>query len=368
MKRMLRWIYFLNKRLYRRGIFPLLLMVIFLATCGFTALSGEDSGFVHIVLTHTREVEEGSPPADMIRELLTQDSIVRFTYMEDPQDGILAVEHGQADAVWIFSGASAQKNSPLVRVVEREQTVFLRLTREKLYGILFSSSAEALFVDYAQEHLPMLAHLTQEELLEYFDHAAIDEDFFVIDNPLSGEAVGGYLTAPLRGLLGLLCVLAVMAGVLYDLREEEGKTFSNLPERKRRAVSALSLFLLGLNMGVASLLALWASGLYPISLWEVLCTLVYTLCTVSFCLLLKEIFPKKSSFGAVIPLQVLVMAIVCPVFFEWKQTRGISLLFPTTYYIHSAYDRSYLLYALAYTACCLCLTILIRTVGKKIRR
>ena len=351
MKRMLMWIYMLNKRLYKRWTYVGILVLIFASLLGFVAVSGEDSGFVHVILTRIPGEDDRSTA--MIEQLLQEDSIVRFTPMDSAEQGIEAVKDGSADAVWIFPATFEEtdaESEPMVRVVEREQNVFLRLSREKLYGLLYQYSARALFVDYTRDKLSQLDHLTEEELLTYFEDCKINDDLFVYDNPVSSgdTASSNYLTAPLKGLLAILCVLGGMAGVLYSLQDEERKAFSNLPVTKRPMIGMLTVLSSAFHVGVVSLLALWVSGLYSLGLWEILSTVLLVLCTVSFAMVLRALFGSMRSFGAVIPTMITAMTFLCPVFFNLTETRYLAHLFPPTYYIHSTYNKSYFLYMCLY--------------------
>lgn len=370
MKKILTWLYMLNKRLYKRATYVGILLLIFLSVFVFVSVSRNDSGFVHIVLTQMPgEAPESSP---LIEKLLSEESILRFTYMEHPDDGIQAVKAGQADALWIFPSsfrATAENPEPSVRVLEREQTVFLRLAREKLYGLLFESSAKALFVRYSRENLPVLHPLTDEELLAYFENCKIDEDLFLTDNPIntSGETLSGhYLTAPLRGLLAILCALGGLAGVLYNLQDEERKIFSALPVAKRPWITMMSVLVSALNIGIVSLLALWGSGLYAFGMGEIFNMLLLVVCTLSFSMVLKELLGTVRSLGSMIPTLIIAMIFLCPVFFRLKEARWIAYLFPPTYYIYGAYNSKYILYGLVYCLGCFLLTLGIRLLKKAV--
>ena len=366
MKRMLKWMYMLNKRLYKRGTFLVILILLFAAVCAFTVVSKSESGFIHIALA--QEDPNNSLSSAIIEDLLAQDSIVLFTYMETPNAAVDAVKSGGVDGAWIFPEIMEQRGASLniekgnyVRVIEREQNVFLRLAREKLHAVLFQYSARALFVEYRDKNLPMLQDLSEEELLSYFENSKIDEDVFVIDNPVASESgkESSYLTAPLRGILAVITVLGGMAGALYYIQDEEKKLFSNLPLKKRPLIAMLCITIATLNVALISMLALCVSGLYAFSFAELLGTLLYALSAASFCMLLKQIFFNGKLLGSVIPALLILISCVCPVFFNLKQLRMASFLFPPTYSIHVAVDKNYLWYMCLYSIACLTLSAVI---------
>ena len=372
MRNILVWLYMLNKRLYKRGSFVVILLLIFASILGFVAVSQEDRGFVHIALT-------GMPGDDLtstrlIEKLVEEDSILRFTYMEHPEEGLRAVQNGQVDALWIFPASFAEEDGgerPAVRVVEREQTVFSRLSREKLHGLLFASAAKDLFVSYSRENLPVLDGFTEEELLSYFENCNIDDELFLTEHSedSSGNSPSAnYLTFPLRGLLGLLCVLGGLAGSLYHLQDEEKKVFSNLPIGKRSLIAVVAPMLAALHVGIVSLPALWGSGLYPVSLREVLNTLLLVLCSTAFSMVIGEIFSDTRSFGVMIPTLLIAMSILCPVFLDLHGAKWLSYLFPPTYYIHGGYEPKYLLYGVAYSLSCVTVAQIIRLFKKGLKQ
>ena len=79
--------------------------------------------------------------------------------------------------------------------------------------------------------------------------------------------------------------------------------------------------------------------------WKVL----YSVCCTVFCLLVKRIFGSIKLYGAIIPLFIVIMIAVCPIFFDFRSFLGVQLIFPPTYYVNAAYDSKYLLYMVAYS-------------------
>ena len=180
MKKALKWFYMLNKRLYKKVSFITILALILVSVVAFVLASKGESGFVHVVLAQGNKNDKIS--SEIVRELINSESLVRFTLAETSDAAIAAVKNGQADTAWIFpenmgsvSDFTLQKGGT-IRVVEREQNVFLRLSREKLSSVVFKYSARAFFLSYADEKLPTLSDFSDEELLTYFENAKIDEE------------------------------------------------------------------------------------------------------------------------------------------------------------------------------------------------
>lgn len=372
MIRLLKWFYILNKRLYKKAAFIVILALILVSVIIFSvAANTSSSGFVRVALAQSNPNDKIS--LEIINILTSEDSMVRYTLAKNPVEAIDLVKTGQADSAWIFpedmgdsdAEFSVSTDNP-VRVIEREQNVFSRLVREKLSAVLFRFTSRAYFVTYTKENLPELALLSNEQLLSYFENAKINEELFVFDNPVSMNNTGGsaYLTAPLRGLLGVITLLGGMAGVLYFMKDEEKRVFAGLTEQRRDIVSMLSVFAATINLSLVSMVALLVSGLYRFSLTELVGTLLFAFCSASFLMVLKEVLSSPRSFGAFIPALIIVISCICPVFFNFKMLRGFSFLFPPTYYINMVGSSIYLLHMCGYSTACLLIAYIIRRIKK----
>ena len=299
--------------------------------------------------------------------------MVLFSLADSPEEAINAVKTGTADSAWIFPadmgtvGDFALLNhDAVIRIVEREQNVILRLAHEKLNAELFRHLSRAYGIEYARLNLPELERLSEQELLDYFENTVIDDTLFVFDNPVSSSKQGGsdYLTAPLRGLLALITVLGGMAGALYYMQDEEKRLFANISLKKQPFIAFASIGVATLNVSLISMVALLASGLYRFGITELAAALLYALASAAFCLLTAQIFRSVKVYGAILPALITVMSCVCPVFFNLKELRGLSWLFPPTYYINAATNSMCLVYMLIYTAVLLALATAVRLLCK----
>lgn len=371
MSKWIRWVYILNKRLYKRVSFLAILGILFASVCLFALASRGDSGFVHIVLA---QVDSDDNMSSQITEsLLKEDSMILFTKADSPDSAIEAVKSGVADAAWILPDNMQEKvadypqtKTAFVRVVEREQTVFLRLSREKLHSVLYDYCAKALFLHYTHENLAELSHLSDEELLNSFNSTMATDTLFVFDNPVHGTSNTSinYLTSPLRGLLGVITLLSGMAAILYYLQDEQNKTYAWMPQNTKPFVVIACAIVATLNTIIISTASLWISGLYRVTVKEGIVAICYAVCCVAFCTLLKYLFDNIKIFAALIPALTAVITCTCPIFFNNKLLEPLSLLFPPTYYIKATYNNEYLLYMLLYSAVCLALCFFLHKIPK----
>lgn len=359
MRRVLKWLFMLNKRLYKKISFLVILAIIPICVFSFTFVAQQDNGFLHIVLAQTENDEIST---QVIDELMNENSIVNFTKATSPDAAMEAVKMGQADEAWIFpenmqdkiNDFITSKEQGVVTIVSREQTVFLRIAHEKLTAALYKHCAKAYYINYAKTSDPKLDSLSDEELIEYFENASISEELFVYGNPSIDASTQStdetdYLTTPIRGLLGVLIVICGMAAALYCMQDEKSGTFSWVPETSRIYIAFSCLIIAVVNVAAVVMISLFAAGLATNFLRELLSILLYVVCCAVFCLLLKQIFGSIKLYSAIIPLFAIVMIAVCPVFFDFRVFLGVQLIFPPTYYVNAIYDSKYLLYMMIYS-------------------
>ena len=377
MQRPLKWLLMLNKRLYKKASFVVIMLFIPLCVFALGIAAEQQSGFVSIVLA--QEDNDDPISTELVNSFLSEKSLIRFTRAASPTEAVSEVKSGGADATWIFPAdmemrvaeyASVGSNKkPFIKVIEREENVFLRLTREKLSASLFGHCARVRYIDFARTNIPQL-YLTDEQLLDYFDNVSVSEELFTIGSIGDFDADGqstNYLIAPIRGILAILIILCGMAATIFYMQDERSGTFALVKNKNRIFVSAACVMIAVINIAAVTLLALLLSGIATAVLNEFVCLILYTLCCTAFCLLIMQIFRNLRLFAATIPLFVISMGVFCPVFFDLRQTAILGHLFPPTYYINAAYSNSYKLYMLLYLAALFSLTILLQKVRNKIR-
>lgn len=368
MKRWFRWFCMLSKRLYKRPSFLAILALIPLAVLTLRVVAQEDSGFLHVVLAQTDPSDPIS--SALVEEFLSEESLIRFSYVSDVSAATDMVIDGDADAAWIFPAdmqekvddyvASDYRRGGIVTVVEREQTVFSRVSHEKLAFSLQKYTADACYLNYIRDNVTDLEGLTDEELMAYLNEVEISQELFLYRTPDGGASAqpeAGYLIAPVRGLLGVLVVLCGLAAALFYCQDRARGTFALVPERQQSAVAFACLFIAVLNVSVVVMMALFAGGVATAFFKEVLIILLYGLCCAAFCLLVMRLCRSMRVLAAALPLLVVAMIALCPVFLDNRRQMELQMLFPPTYFVNVAYDESWFGRMLLYTAICLTLAL-----------
>ena len=361
--KLMMWFWLLSKRLYKKLTFLAILLLIPLLVLGYSAAAKGDSGMITVALAQ----READPLAEaLIQNFGDSSQLIRYEICDDAQTAEELVQRGKADMAWIFEGdlenklmafmAQPKEKNSLVTVVLREDDVTLRLAREKLSGALYQALSQRLYISYVRENVPELAVLCDEALMEYYNTHEIANDLFAFDETnasmVSVQSVH-YLTAPVRGLLAVVIVLCGMATAMYYMQDTQRGTFSWVSTRALPAVELGCQLVSLVNVTAVVLLALALAGQFMGFGKELGVAALFCVCCACFCLLLRRLCGTVKVLGTLLPLLVVVMLVVCPVFFDFGVLRSFQYLLPPTYFVNAMYSAKYLWYMAGYSGICL---------------
>lgn len=343
MRNVLLWYALLTKRLLRKPVFFILLLCVPLLAGAMAAVARQDSSIVTVALVCDTEDAAAQRSAE---RLLHSDSLVRCTLYATEAEARAAVAQGRVDAAWIFSDktsdellrfVSGRGTRGAVTVVEREETVFLRLAREQLAASLYPEASYTLFRTYLVERLGAPPDAPDEYFEQYYQ-TKITEDPIIVFSHTEGRETGSgadYLVTPVRGLLALLLVLTGLASAMYYDEDARREVFLRLPALARRFLPLLYHLTALLPMGLAALLALWAAGLLGSWPREIGLMLLFCLSAAVFGELLRRICRTRARLGALIPVLMAVMLALCPVFLDLNILTPVRHLLPPFYYLNA---------------------------------
>ncbi len=364
MKKILTWLLLLNKRILRKPAFLVLLVLIPLLVTGYSLIAGQESGVVTIALA-----QEGTDALarQVMEELVGSSELILFLECGSPDEATAKVAQGKADAAWIFPEdlearmeaftADPDRDNAVVQVVQREEQVLLMLTREVLGGKILDLCAERLYLGYVRHEMPELSDLTDGELLDYYNGTKLTGSLFAFrqtdGTPVDQGAATGYLMTPIRGLLAVVMLLCGLSTAMYHVRDRQLGTFSWVPLQDLPAVELAGQLVSAVDLSIAALICLLCAGLSG-PLWQELAVIpLYSLCVAGFSMLLRRLCGSIRSLGVVMPLLMVAVLLICPVFFDLGALRAAQFLFPPTYYINAMYNSRYLLYMPVYSGVCL---------------
>ena len=353
------WYWLMTKRLLKKPSYLVLLLAVPLLTAAMTLAAQKDTGLVSIALAGG----EGDAAAISAKEQLRSiRGLLRCVEYPSEEAAIEAVKSAQVDAAWIFRDDAEEEIRRLVTatgsrgaviVVEREETVFLRLAREELASVLYPTASRLLFRD----HLASLSGdrpLPDDSVLEPYYHSLAQNQqvlVFTYDNGQVQEPPRDYLTNPLRGLLSLLVVLAALASCMFYYAEEEAESFLRLRGAAGRLLPLMCHVCASVPVALAGLLALAVSGMLE-NLWaELALSALLCLSSAGFCETLRRICRKQERLGALLPILMMVLLVLSPIFLHFKKFALLRSLLPTVYYLNGAYrgapEGRFLLYTAA---------------------
>ena len=356
MKNIGKWLLLLNKRLYKKLTFLLILVLIPVLVMGYGSAAQEESGILTIALA-----QEGEDPLAqaIMTDLKENTNLLRFQFCDSPAEAKDLIRDGKADAAWIFAEnmeekvykfvLNPSKINAFVRVIESEETIPLKLTREKLSGTIFGYISDDFYMAYIRNNVPELDEMSDEELMSYYDNFARDINLFEFayletDGGAQAAQEANYLLAPVRGLLAIVIVLGGLAAAMYFIRDDQAGTFALVPQKNRGVVEFSCQMIAVGNVAVVALIAMVLAGLTGSILRELLALVMYVITVSLFCMVVRRLCGKITAVGVMLPLLVVVMLVVCPVFFDLGMMRTAQYIFPPTYYINAMASNRALLY------------------------
>lgn len=372
MKKLWIWLKLLTKRQYKYRSFLCLLLLIPALVFGYSALAQGQSGAVTIALAYETQ---DSLAKSICHKLQEESVLIRFVVC-DKQQAENAVVSGSADAAWIFPADTQAalrefvkgEYTPFIRIVERQQSTSLLLSREKLSAAVFTARSELFYEAYLRDNMPELKDVSTQTLMEHYRGIMMTGELFQFED-ITGAAERledqeSYLLSPLRGLLGVLAAVCAMASAMHYCRDMEQGVFSWVREDRRSFVELAGQLISLLGVLAVSAVCLAFAGLAA-SLWnELLLLAVYSLCCAGFGMLLRVLFVSRKGIATALPMISVAMLALCPVFFQLDALRYLALLLPPTYYINGTYSTWYLLGCIVYSGVCLLLYFLIKAMKK----
>lgn len=366
MRRVAVWYFLLNKRLFKKYSFLLILCMVPLFVAGMRIASQEESGIARIALCRSNPDDELS--GEIVRQLMEKESILRYVLCETEEEARALVVGYEADAAWIFpedlegslrEAALSKHVEPVVKVVEREDNNLLIFSRKVLNAALYPCFSYEAYKDFVRDDME-LAQLSEEELREAYERTLAEGSLFQMAY-LDGEPVeeDNYLLTPIRGMLALWLVLCGLAGSMYYIQDEQRGTFSRMTVW-HRLWTAFGMHAVLLSDAVIVLLvSCAAAGVFTVWGKELLCALLFACSTAVFCNLLRIICGTTVRLGSSIPFLLIGMMILCPVFINIRRFKAVQYLMPPFYYLKSIHSTYYLYGMFVYTGVLFILCVLL---------
>ena len=129
--------------------------------------------------------------------------------------------------------------------------------------------------------------------------------------------------------------MAALASCMIVCRDEEREVFGHLGGRKRAFVPLYCHLAAILPTAAASLVALYLSGLWTDWRRELSAMALYAIAVAAFCEILRLVCRSEVTLGALIPVLLTVMLVLCPVFLHIDRVHALQYSLPPFYYLNA---------------------------------
>ncbi|MBO5281172.1 MAG: ABC transporter permease [Clostridia bacterium] len=357
------WLFMIWKRMFKKPGYVILLLLIALFSGAFSMFAQQSGELVKIAIFADNDVTE-----NIFRESEKNTTVIKYDYFDSEEKALDAVRLQGYDAAWILNGTlegSAQEfilsGKPMVQIFEREDTVFLRLARERLYATIYPYVSKALYDGFMAENF---ADADREVTDTYYYSQSEARPIIEIKFNNSEQSVSDLklLASPVRGILAVAIFLCAYAALMSFKRDRDDGLFARSPESSLVFVEFAYIFISVFNASILALVSMWLTGIFTTFGTELLLMLVYMiLCTV-FCIVLGELTESIGTLGGVMPILTLVMLVLCPVFINIANIPQIQLLLPPFYYLSAVRNTEFVLYGLVYVLASAVTYVMIRGV------
>lgn len=365
------WYLLLNKRLFKKLSFLLLLCLVPLLVGGMRLASRGESRVLHMSVY----AEPSADPlgSQLVSRLASLNGAVSYTPAPSEEALRNSVQNGEADAGYLipaelttcisdYLGGNRSRlpydGHPFCVVVQ-DNSIQLQLAREQFFSEVFPLLSSALSLDFVSSQ-PYFEDMDADQLAGEMDllyqSLRSDNSLFTFvypdQTPMDQGAADSinYLTAPLRGLLALFVLLCGLAMNLYLVSDRSAGLFSWLPRRLHPLFSWLYLLTGIADAGLCAYLGLLLSGTFTTWQKELPLMALLILAVTGFSFLLSQLFKKPAPLGACIPVLLLLSAVLCPVFLPVRDFEAVKFLLPPYFYLTGLYNTSQALCLLLYAA------------------
>lgn len=356
--RILLWLTLLNKRLLKKISFLVILCAIPFLVIGVNYMAGLESGMLRVVLC--QEEAEDDLFLSIKDKLSEHGNMLQFIEADSLEEAEQYVQSGQADVAWVFPADLQEQidtylsndfnETGLIKVIEKEDNVALHLSREILFGRLYATISYSLYTQYVTEELLQGEPITEEQLREHYENTNIEGNMFEFRylDGTEGDVNTSYLLFPVRGLLAMVIATCGLAMGLYFMQDEEKGIFTWMPLNKSVWGSLLYQLPGLVDVSVIVLVALLFSGVFTDWLTELVLIVMYMLMVAGFSDIMRRLCGKPVRLGAMIPMLVLVMLALSPIFMGTVNAKPIQILLPSYYYLNALHNQSYRIWMIVY--------------------
>lgn len=354
-KKSLLWIWLLNKRLLFKIEFWVLLCIVPLLTIGYKQWVSREMHSMFRIAVYSEDTSD--IPVQLVDNLSESKVFLCITARSEEEARAL-VANGKADAAWLLPDNLSGKimevlanpsgmYSPVITVVEREDDVFLQMSKMELYGLLYPDLSYYIFRNYMVNDLAVASGLsfTEEELEAMYQKELFSGSIFrfsYIDETKEAGEPMDYLLTSLRPFLALWLMLCGFVAGMYWLLDKERGTFGRVEASVRLLLAPVYQLLIVADFAVAMLLSVLGAGLGVGIAREIGLLLLLVVQIVLFCNLLTYFCKNIVGYGTLAGLMILLQLAIFPFFVRIRAVEALQRIFPAYYYFSSLHNPGFL--------------------------
>ena len=357
MKQFCRWFLLFCKRLYRCFAFWGVILLMIVVGLTFSYITKTEPAIARVLLV--QQNPEDPVTKNIVSTLLESRETISFVLENDVNRAKDQILHGKADAVWIFPQymsdalqAYSEGEDPQSKIVifQREDTVILRLARERLSAAVYQCSARYVYLRFLQEKAPNSQKVSNEELLKYWHETSVSGELFSFtDIQGTPESSDNALIQTYRGLLAILGTMLLLIVSLRFQKDLDTGKFAAIPQKNCILAEFCYLLAAGLHYGLAMQIVVCISNAAIFSIEEAICVFVFIFSITAFSMLLRSILGGKRLLMVFLPALAVILLLFCSGFASFPFQHILKWLFPPTYYTLSLRDVSTVWYGLVYS-------------------
>lgn len=360
-KKSLLWLCMLNKRLCKKMSFIAILVGIVILSLCLSFFAGGEDAVLRIAVC-----SDGGDASDFVESLQSEDSIIQYELFLSRNDALHALRYKGYDSVWVLPSdisesakRYAEGGGRIAEVIQRDDSVFLRLAREKLYASLYPYIAKAVYNDFISDSFVSSDDNSMDEFYDSRDkRGEIVNINFLNSSDIPSDA--NLLRAPMRGMLAVAVFLCAYSALMNFKKDRISGIYARVREDRLIYLEMLNVFLASANSALVSLIAFAVGGVFTSFASEVLAMIFYLLMCVMFCALLGELVPSVNILGALMPVVIIMMLAICPIFFNMNGMRVLQLAMPPYYYLIMFAGSKFFAYSAVYIIAAFILIFLLR--------
>lgn len=345
------WFRLFNKRLFKKLSFLVLLFSIVLIAIFMKFSSNLDSGLISIAVCG-KNVDKN---VDLFQK---NKGILHFTKVESESDGKKLLSVDKVQSVWVFDddieknlseSAALESIQPVVTVIEKQDTVFMKFSRELLFSRLFPIFSHKAYKYYVRNVVNLDENAVSDETMESHYNRYLHSEPLIKIQTLKGDLQeSNYLLAPLRGMFALWVLICSLAACLYYMQDLENGTFVWI-KRKNHFFLMLGMnFIVVFNACVFFLLSVIFTGIFTNAVSEIVNLMLYCVAVILFSTFFMQLSGKINRFSCLIAPIVILSLVFTPIFVSLPSLKLFSQLLPAYYYLNGITDFSFTIKMLVY--------------------